>query len=74
MRPLTIRECIRYCENAQREMWERYGKPADYSKRRETYLHCKEICKKNGYEGSRFVQIWNTASTQAHKEVVAICR
>ena len=27
MRPLTIRECIRYCENAMREMWEKYGKP-----------------------------------------------
>lgn len=78
MKTLTIRECVNYCMNAQREMWERYGKPAEYSKRREVYVRCKEFCKEfckeNGYVGSRFVSIWNTASTQAHKEVVAICR
>lgn len=74
MRPLTIGECIRYCENAMREMWERYGKPAEYGKRREVYVRCKELCKENGYVGSRFVSIWNTASTNAHREVVTICR
>lgn len=61
-------DCIRYCENAITEMWEKYGKPADYNKRREVYAHCKEVCKKNGYTGMCFIGIWNTASKKAHGE------
>ena len=61
-------ECIRYCENAITEMWEKYGKLTDRAKYLEIYENCKTVCMNNGYTGMCFVDIWNKASKKAHGE------
>lgn len=68
MDKMNKNECINYCENRIKEMWEKYGKPTDYNKRREVYAHCKDVCKNNGYIGVCFISIWNAASKKAHGE------
>jgi len=60
-------ECTKYCEQAIKEMWEKYSKPTEYNKRCEVYQHCKQVCKKNGYVNGAFTAIWNKASDNVHK-------
>ena len=55
---MTKKECISYCAEEQRKAW---VEPTSYSKRTESFEHCREICKSNGYTGSAFDQIWKAA-------------
>ncbi len=59
---MNKQECISYCVNALKVMWEKHGKPTEYLKRRETYLHCKEVCAENGYVKGAFTEIWHEAT------------
>jgi len=68
MDKMTKGDCIKYCENALENMWRTSGKPTDFNKRHEVYVHCKDVCEKNGYTGECFVSIWNTASKTIHGE------
>lgn len=63
---MTKRDCVNYCETAITDMWKKYGKPTDFDKRCEVYVHCKDVCEKNGYTGECFVSIWNTALRKTH--------
>lgn len=58
---MNKRACIDYVKEQQKKGWEQ---PTSFEKRTEVYNHCKEFCKKNGYTGGSFVQIWNAATRQ----------
>ena len=55
---MTKRECIDYVAEQQTKSWEQ---PTDYDKRTKVYAHCKEVCKRNGYTGGAFENIWLNA-------------
>lgn len=63
-------ECVKFCENKIKEMWNKYGNPTDYNTRHNTYLHCKDVCKTNGYIGNCFMEIWNKASDNAYRNKI----
>lgn len=68
MDKMNKNDCINHCANKITEMWDKYGNPADYNKRRAVYEQCKTVCMNNGYTGMCFVDIWNKASKKAHGE------
>lgn len=68
MDKMTKRDCINYCANRIKEMWEKYGKPTDFDTRHAVYENCKKLCEFYGYTGMCFVDIWNKASRKAHSE------
>lgn len=52
-------ECIEYCLNQMNLMWDGCH---DYQERRDIYDACKAYCRKYGYIGGAFDQIWSAAN------------
>ena len=55
---MTKRDCINYCVQKMREMWDNR---TTFDERTVMYNDCKDVCKANGYTGGAFVGIWNAA-------------